>query len=115
MPAASPPTDPGVVRRRPYLAPVLAALFGLALGDAFKPAADQAGARLGVGAIDLYRATVSKVLARTGVVHCRFEPTCSEYGRQAISRYGWPRGLAMTAGRVLRCNPWAKGGSDPVP
>jgi putative membrane protein insertion efficiency factor len=66
-------------------------------------------------AIDGYRATVSPFLARTGVVRCRFEPTCSAYGREAIARYGSPKGVAMAAGRVLRCHPWTKGGFDPVP
>ena len=46
---------------------------------------------------------------------CRFEPTCSAYGREAITRYGSPRGFAMAAGRILRCNPWTPGGRDPVP
>ena len=46
---------------------------------------------------------------------CRFEPTCSAYGREAIARYGSPRGFVLAAGRILRCHPWAKGGKDPVP
>lgn len=95
--------------------PVLAALLGLAVGDAMRPAPNQFGARLAVHAIDLYRATVSPLLAKSGVVRCRFEPTCSAYGREAIARYGSPRGFVLTAGRILRCNPWAEGGKDPVP
>jgi putative membrane protein insertion efficiency factor len=83
-------------------------LLGLAVGDALRPVPDQFGARLAVRAIDLYRATVSPALAKSGVVRCRFEPTCSAYGREAITRYGSPRGFALTAGRILRCNPWAK-------
>lgn len=46
---------------------------------------------------------------------CRFFPTCSEYGYQAIEKYGIIRGGAMTVWRVLRCNPFGKGGYDPVP
>lgn len=46
---------------------------------------------------------------------CRFEPTCSEYGYQAIEKYGIMRGGAMAVWRVLRCNPFCKGGYDPVP
>ena len=95
--------------------PLLAALLGLALGDAMRPVPDQYAARLALGTIDLYRATVSPALARTGIVRCRFEPTCSAYGREAIARYGSPRGFALAAGRILRCHPWAKGGRDPVP
>ena len=114
MPAGSPPpTSPA---RRPSLAgPILAAVLGLAAGDSLRPASDQASARLAVGAIDVYRATVSPMLADSGLVHCRFEPTCSAYAREAIARYGSPRGFTLAAGRVLRCHPWAKGGSDPVP
>ncbi|RIK45750.1 MAG: membrane protein insertion efficiency factor YidD [Chloroflexi bacterium] len=46
---------------------------------------------------------------------CRFQPTCSEYGYQAIEKYGIMRGGAMAVWRVLRCNPFCKGGYDPVP
>mgnify|MGYP001229685517 FL=1 len=46
---------------------------------------------------------------------CRFQPTCSEYGYQAIAKYGIIRGGAMAVWRVLRCNPFNKGGYDPVP
>ena len=46
---------------------------------------------------------------------CRFEPSCSEYGYQAITKYGIIRGGAMAAWRVSRCNPFGKGGYDPVP
>ena len=116
MPAGSPPrTAEGVGQRKRWVGPVLAALIGLAVGDALRPVPDQNGARLAVAAIDAYRATVSPVLARTGVVRCRFEPTCSAYGREAIVRYGSPRGFTLAAGRVLRCHPWARGGYDPVP
>jgi uncharacterized protein len=76
---------------------------------------NQFAARAAVAAIDVYRETVSPMLARTGIVRCRFEPTCSAYGREAIARYGSPRGFALAAGRILRCHPWAKGGADPVP
>ena len=46
---------------------------------------------------------------------CRFVPTCSEYAMEALMRYGLLRGLALSAWRVLRCNPFGKSGYDPVP
>lgn len=45
---------------------------------------------------------------------CRFTPTCSEYGAQAIEKYGVIKGGILTGWRILRCNPWNKGGHDPV-
>jgi putative membrane protein insertion efficiency factor len=46
---------------------------------------------------------------------CRFHPTCSEYGYEAIKKYGAIKGVRLAVWRVLRCNPWGKGGFDPVP
>ena len=116
MPAGSPPTTSAPAGgRAPLVGPILVAVLGLAVGDALRPPSDQASARLAVGTIDVYRATISPMLASTGIVHCRFEPTCSAYGREAIERYGSPRGFALAAGRILRCHPWARGGYDPVP
>jgi putative membrane protein insertion efficiency factor len=45
---------------------------------------------------------------------CRFYPSCSEYGLEAIEKHGPIKGGIMTAWRILRCNPWNKGGNDPV-
>lgn len=102
--------------KRGGLAPVLlAALAGLAIGDAAKPPPEQWGARLAIGGIDAYRATLSRALERTGLIRCRFSPSCSAYGREAIRRYGLPKGAALAASRIARCNPFAKGGDDPVP
>ncbi|MEG0371544.1 MAG: membrane protein insertion efficiency factor YidD [Clostridium sp.] len=46
---------------------------------------------------------------------CRFYPTCSTYGTQAIEKYGAIKGAFMTIKRILRCHPFNKGGHDPVP
>lgn len=46
---------------------------------------------------------------------CRFQPTCSEYARRAILRYGWPKGVWLTSCRLARCHPLHPGGLDPVP
>ena len=113
----NPASAPGRISsaRASLAGPLLAALLGFAAGDALRPVPDQFGARLAIRAIDVYRATVSPALGRSGLVRCRFTPTCSAYGREAIARYGSPRGFALAAGRILRCHPWARGGADPVP
>jgi putative membrane protein insertion efficiency factor len=61
--------------------------------------------------IRLYRAALSPLLGPS----CRFVPTCSCYGEEAISRFGLLRGGALTLWRILRCHPFAKGGLDLVP
>ncbi len=47
--------------------------------------------------------------------HCRFEPSCSHYAIEALETHGAARGASLAARRILRCNPWHKGGLDPVP
>ncbi|HEX4440708.1 MAG TPA: membrane protein insertion efficiency factor YidD [Thermoanaerobaculia bacterium] len=115
MPADSRAAERGRPRnpRHPFLAPVLAALLGFLAGDALRPPDEQLSARAALVAIDAYRSALSPAVGK--VVRCRFQPTCSAYGREAIARYGSPKGFALAAGRILRCHPWAKGGSDPVP
>ncbi len=46
---------------------------------------------------------------------CRFHPTCSEYAYEAVEKYGIIKGGRLAVWRVLRCNPFCKGGWDPVP
>jgi len=46
---------------------------------------------------------------------CRFKPTCSEYATQAVEKYGTIRGTWLGAKRILRCQPFCKGGYDPIP
>lgn len=62
--------------------------------------------------IRLYQATLSRSLP-SGT--CRFTPTCSHYSYQAIAKYGLLKGSALSAWRILRCQPFSKGGYDPVP
>jgi len=64
-----------------------------------------------IGLISLYRHVLSPILPRT----CRFEPSCSSYGLQAFQKYHFPKALALTLWRILRCNPFCKGGYDPLP
>ena len=46
---------------------------------------------------------------------CKYYPTCSQYGLEAIERFGAFKGGLLTVWRILRCNPFSKGGYDPVP
>ena len=46
---------------------------------------------------------------------CRYIPTCSEYALEAVEKYGAVKGTFLTTKRILRCNPFHKGGYDPVP
>ena len=47
--------------------------------------------------------------------HCKYTPTCSQYAVEAIKKYGCIYGSCLAIWRILRCNPWSKGGYDPVP
>jgi hypothetical protein len=111
----APPVISRAVDRRFRVAIAMAAALGFAAGDAMRPAESQMSAKAAVMAIDAYRVTIGFLLAKTGIVRCRFEPSCSAYGREAIRRYGSPHGFLLTAGRIARCHPFAKGGADPVP
>ena len=46
---------------------------------------------------------------------CRFPPTCSQYAWEAFTKYGALKGTGLAIWRILRCNPFCKGGYDPVP
>jgi putative membrane protein insertion efficiency factor len=72
------------------------------------------------GVIMLLRAVRVLLLPFQGMVSltprvCKYEPSCSCYAEQAIRRHGVARGLGLAGWRLLRCNPWSKGGYDPVP
>ena len=61
--------------------------------------------------IRFYRGYVSPLTPPS----CRFEPTCSAYALEAVEKYGAARGSWLTLRRLLRCQPFCKGGYDPVP
>ena len=63
--------------------------------------------------IEKYQKHISSFLENKGV-KCKFYPTCSEYTKQAIQKYGALKGSYLGLKRILRCNPFSKGGYDPV-
>ena len=67
--------------------------------------------RVILAALRVYKAQISPALPAA----CRYTPTCSEYAMEAVERYGAWRGSGMAIRRVLSCNPFARGGYDPVP
>jgi len=66
--------------------------------------------RAAIGPIRVYQNALSPLFGS----RCRYYPSCSEYAAQAISRFGILRGLVLAGWRLLRCNPWSRGGYDPV-
>ena len=58
-----------------------------------------------------YQRFISPLLPPT----CRYSPSCSHYGVEALKKHGVFKGSWLTISRILRCNPWTKGGYDPVP
>ncbi|HEY8464752.1 MAG TPA: membrane protein insertion efficiency factor YidD [Bacillota bacterium] len=56
-----------------------------------------------------------KFLSPLKPASCRFYPTCSQYTFQAVSRFGVTKGIILGIRRILRCNPFFKGGYDPIP
>ncbi len=65
-----------------------------------------------IAIIQFYRKYLSNL---KGHGTCIFYPTCSEYAIEAYEKYGFFKGTLLTVWRVLRCNPFSKGGYDPVP
>lgn len=66
--------------------------------------------RILISLIKLYQKFISPLFPPS----CRFYPTCSEYAVQALSKYGIIKGSAKSVWRIMRCNPFNKGGYDPV-
>ena len=67
--------------------------------------------RVLLAALRFYKTQISPALPPA----CRYTPTCSEYAIEAVDRYGARRGTVMAIRRVISCNPFARGGYDPVP
>jgi len=63
------------------------------------------------GTISLYQTAISPLLPRS----CRFFPSCSEYAKEAVERYGVIRGSWLAILRLLKCQPFHPGGFDPLP
>jgi len=67
--------------------------------------------RIALGLIRFYQAAISPTMPTL----CRFSPSCSQYGYEAVEKHGLVKGVWLTAGRICRCHPLSKGGFDPVP
>ena len=68
-------------------------------------------AKLLILLIRLYQVTLSPWFGKS----CRYTPTCSNYGIEAVTKYGFLKGGWLTFKRILSCNPWGGSGYDPVP
>lgn len=64
-----------------------------------------------IGAIRFYQRSISPGLPGC----CKYWPTCSQYAIEAVEKKGVMIGVALAGWRILRCNPFSKGGYDPVP
>ena len=64
--------------------------------------------------IETYQKRISLIFKKNGV-NCKYYPSCSEYTKQAIEKYGCIIGICKGFVRILKCNPFSKGGYDPVP
>ena len=63
--------------------------------------------------LEKYQKYISPIFSYYGV-KCKYFPSCSEYSKQAIRKYGSIKGLFLTVKRICKCNPFSKGGYDPV-
>ena len=63
--------------------------------------------------INWYQKNISKWIESKNI-RCKYYPTCSEYTKQAIEKYGVIKGTGIGLARIIRCNPFSKGGYDPL-
>ena len=68
------------------------------------------GAKCIIYLIDFYKYLISPLLGN----NCRFLPTCSEYTKDCIVKFGLVKGCCLGLKRILKCHPWGKGGYDPI-
>ena len=66
-----------------------------------------------INLIIFYKKHISIYFEKSGI-KCKFYPTCSEYAIQAYDKYGYYKGTAYSFKRIIRCNPFSKGGYDPL-
>ena len=71
--------------------------------------------RVMIGLVRLYQIAISPVLVAITGPSCRFTPNCSNYAIEALGKHGVFRGSWYALRRVVRCQPFSKGGYDPVP
>ena len=65
---------------------------------------------IAISLINLYKYLISPLLGN----NCRFVPTCSEYTKESIIKYGVIKGFWLGLKRIVKCHPWGKGGYDPI-
>lgn len=70
------------------------------------------GKKIVLKLIRFYQLAISPYKGRS---YCNYMPTCSQYAIEAVERFGALKGGFLAFKRILRCNPWTKGGYDPVP
>lgn len=63
--------------------------------------------------LKIYKKYISPIFKGIGI-ECKYYPTCSEYMKQAIEKYGAFKGMSLGIKRLIRCNPFSKGGYDPL-
>jgi putative membrane protein insertion efficiency factor len=88
-------------------------LLILVLLDGLRAPGHQIVTRVMAAAIGVYQKYIAEdILKRNNITICRYTPTCSEYTKQALLKYGLYRGSVMGAWRIMRCNPMSPGGVD---
>ena len=111
------PARPGPTRRARYWITLIAAaaIAAVAIFDWTRAPREQFSVRAyDFAVIGGYRATVRPITSH--FTRCRFRPTCSRYSEEAMHAHGFPRGLLLTAWRLIRCEPWVRPNTyDPVP